>query len=741
MKRRTKTIYILLFVFAIACFSLIGLYAYLNDKYQVRYVESVREHVLAVIPNCPYDKKNLVFVVIDGLRYTEAFDAQDRYLRHIWSDLAPRGTIYTNCWIDSASLTTTSHSVMISGYHQFLSNRGYIHPTFPTFIELYRDARNTWFEQEFAKIPRPSPYFPLNEENLATVQALLDDAAAFPPEKTYCLMGKERILDAVDFSSHPAYGAEFRSVIYNNMRDELVYDVFEAKLNHDKPRIIFVNLADVDEEGHSADWDRYTHSIRRADELVYQMWKDIQASPTYRDKTNFIVFSDHGRHDPEHGDFSHHGCRCEGCMHVPLLMLGPDIKAGQVIDRRTSEYDIQPTFGRMLGIETPMAVGRVLDEAFTDDASFPPPIETERTKALKEEMKTLRSDQVGEWLSWAQQNASAEKLAGLDDFSLMALMLGAAECVNLRGDEPDFLKSLVSSFENSPAIVVPAVEYMKSSGDESLTGVTRKVVEEMYDNVGKGDTNWLTLRDVAIYAPALCRAGAYFDEQKWVKAGTEILLERIKALEGSVALEGDTNEFISRFDYYAGENQMYIREMSKRDRAVFLLAHGLALENNEDAFDSEELYLLKRNLRLQMAFAAPDCREMCLYDGDSGFTYPPDIIATNYMYGTIICNQTPWIKEEFNALGYGSEINSTALEDFPAEHYFYILNLGNAFLNSGTNFDKIRVTIDWDDIFASTTDLNEPVTALGMGLFAGARWGAVKLDQYTFHLYPPEWHE
>ena len=220
----------------------------------------------------------------------------------------------------------------------------------------------------------------------------------------------------------------------------------------------------------------------------------------------------------------------------------------------------------------------------------------------------------------------------------------------------------------------------------------------------------------------------------------DILRDKMVVLEGSESLEGDINQFISRFDYLTGGNQMYIREMTPADRALFFAAHGLALNGIEDALNEDDLYLMKRNFRLQAAFAAPDCDENCLYAGENGFSYQADDIAVNFLYDAVVANNTPWEKEEFIALGYGPDINQTAINDFPADHYFYILNLGNSFQNSGTNFDKIRITINWDDTFNDeSADINDCVTALGAGLLAGARWGRITPESYSFNLFPPEW--
>ncbi len=741
MQRRTKIIVLIIFFSAIAFFLLIGLYAHLFEQYQKEYIASIQDAIIKIIPECPYDKRNIVFVCIDGLRYDEAFAAEDEFIPHIWNDLRPEGTIFTNSWIESASLTTTVHSTWLAGNEQYLSNRGYIHPTFPTFIELYRDTRRTWFEREFEeKLPKPSGFFPLSEDTEAKVLEIVGSAMDFPVERTYCVVGKDRILDAVNISSHPAYGEEFDSIHYHSMPDSEVYNIFEARLMAHKPKMIFLNFADVDEEGHTADWRKYTDAIRHADELVWEMWNYLQSVPAYRDKTNLFIMADHGRHDDAHGGFAHHGCRCDGCLHVPALMMGPDFKKGAVVDEYMSEYDVQITIGATLGIETPFAKGRVLEEALVDPGSLPTPMETERTKALKEEMKILQSDSVGDWLMWADANIGIDDLADVDDFTLMTYLMGRVECVRKRGEDAGAVKRMIKAKKDSPGVALPALWLAEYSGDEANARIAYDAAGEMYENVKRGSTDWLSLREVAVYGPGLCQAGAFFDEKAWMKKGGEILLRRMEALEGVVATKGTINDFISRFDYFDPESGMYVRNITPREKALFFAAFGLALEDNEDNFDDEDFYLLKRNLRLQMAFAAPDCNEMCLYAGENGAEYSAADIATNYIYDAVIAPLTPWEKDEFIALGYGPEINQTAIEDFPAEHYFYMLNLGNAFLNSGTNYNKIRITIDWDEIFADAgDDKSEAITALGAALLAGARWDAVPDEKYTFNLFPPEW--
>jgi hypothetical protein len=60
-----------------------------------------------------------------------------------------------------------------------------------------------------------------------------------------------------------------------------------------------------------------------------------------------------------------HGSPFSYDSHVPVIFMGPNVKAGRY-DRNTAPNDIAPTLATMLDIETPSgATGRVLDEMLT----------------------------------------------------------------------------------------------------------------------------------------------------------------------------------------------------------------------------------------------------------------------------------------------------------------------------------------------------------------------------------------
>ncbi len=68
-------------------------------------------------------------------------------------------------------------------------------------------------------------------------------------------------------------------------------------------------------------------------------------------KNTIIIFTaDHGEGFYEHGMFEHGRSYYEELVHVPLIISGPGVPAGAVVDDPVSLVDLMPTLQRMLGV-------------------------------------------------------------------------------------------------------------------------------------------------------------------------------------------------------------------------------------------------------------------------------------------------------------------------------------------------------------------------------------------------------
>lgn len=107
--------------------------------------------------------------------------------------------------------------------------------------------------------------------------------------------------------------------------------------------------------------NQYYESIILMDAIVYDLWNRIQEEEVYKDKTVFLVLSDHGRHTNEFHSF---GDKCRGCTQLFMVAIGPGIKKGFVSKRERTLVDICRTVGAVFAIPTPYAKGSIMKELF-----------------------------------------------------------------------------------------------------------------------------------------------------------------------------------------------------------------------------------------------------------------------------------------------------------------------------------------------------------------------------------------
>ena len=264
--------------------------------------------------------QNVIIVVVDGGRYSETFGAGSRYIPHMFTDLAPLGTVFTNFRIADEGLTSTNpgQASILTGTWQIIANDGSERPNKPTVFEYFR-------------------------------KEILTEAT-----DCYIVAGKKK-MEALSYSTFSGYGQNFgASTNCFDADDNEVYDSLMVIMDINHPRLILINFPTTDKEGHSGVWDDYVNALSNADSLVYQLWQKIQSDPYYKDTTTLFVTNDHGRHTD---DFKDHGCDCDGCEHIMLLAIGKNIPEGIKITKLHHQIDIAATIGRLLEFTTPYAGG------------------------------------------------------------------------------------------------------------------------------------------------------------------------------------------------------------------------------------------------------------------------------------------------------------------------------------------------------------------------------------------------
>ena len=313
--------------------------------------------LLACRPQTDDASLKVVVVVVDGVRVEESISTQASELSgqtgrehfgRVFDELAPHGTLFTNARNMGTTITAPAHAILATGTRTSLGNMAV-----DEGVGLYRPDEPTMFEE---------------------VRAQLDWSA---PD--ILVLANQSLIAPVSESTMPGYdgGGEWLHVVSSPgsdrpaPEDAQVFGTLTQRLD-DGPRLVFANLKAVDRAGHyGEDVDSYLEAVTKADAGLADLWIQLQEHPDYADNTVLIVTSDHGRHregDPSAAEYwRDHGTSVEGDRQVPILLLGPGIRAGVEDDTPVALEDLAPTVAGLFGAEMPFATGIPLNPALQDE--------------------------------------------------------------------------------------------------------------------------------------------------------------------------------------------------------------------------------------------------------------------------------------------------------------------------------------------------------------------------------------
>jgi predicted AlkP superfamily pyrophosphatase or phosphodiesterase len=131
-------------------------------------------------------------------------------------------------------------------------------------------------------------------------------------------------------------------------------------IKENKPGLLFVHIDSVDHALHGEGFatDAYFAAVTKMDGLVGQMLQATRDAGTF-DKTVFLLTSDHGGKDKDHGNATMQE------ITIPWLIYGPGVKKGFEITEPINTFDTAATLAFLLGVEPPYCwIARPVRSAF-----------------------------------------------------------------------------------------------------------------------------------------------------------------------------------------------------------------------------------------------------------------------------------------------------------------------------------------------------------------------------------------
>ena len=126
-------------------------------------------------------------------------------------------------------------------------------------------------------------------------------------------------------------------------------------MKKNRPDLVYIAYGETDDFAHDGDYRAYLKAAHNTDGLIRELWEFTQEDDHYRDRTVFLISTDHGRVTQPLDHWRGHGSDVKGAHKVWLVAFGKNIRPlGELRDREPLfSNQIAPTVMELLGLAVP----------------------------------------------------------------------------------------------------------------------------------------------------------------------------------------------------------------------------------------------------------------------------------------------------------------------------------------------------------------------------------------------------
>lgn len=302
----------------------------------------------SVAPAAEPQTRNVLFISIDGMRWQEVFrgpeqammnkefggvpDAaklheafwadtpearREKLMPFFWRTIARDGQLYGNRDAGSLGDVTNTRWISYPGYNEFLT--GHADPRITTNKPI-PNPNVTVLEWLNTRPGFTGKVFAVNAWQ--ALPAILNAERSKIPMWTGGLPTAPGVVSP-RMAELEKVMADIPQPWVDEHYDAFVYQAALDILEHQRPRVLYVNFGETDEWAHARRYDHYLETAQREDRWIREMWEKMQSIDQYRGSTTLIVTTDHGRGvNPE--DWTSHNDKIPNCSQWWAAILGPD---------------------------------------------------------------------------------------------------------------------------------------------------------------------------------------------------------------------------------------------------------------------------------------------------------------------------------------------------------------------------------------------------------------------------------
>ena len=318
--------------------------------------------------------ENVIIITLDGFRWQEMFSGMDslilrnekytedekglsrefwstdsetrrkKLLPFLWTRIATQGQIYGNRKFGNKVDVANKYKFSYPGYNEIFT--GYPDTAVNSNDKIPNKNENVFeflnkqkgFSSRVAVFGSWDVFpFIFNEERSGVyVNAGI--------EKLDGNSGQFQLLNEMQSITYQMLGVSVRP-------DLLTYFNAKEYLKQKQPRILYLALDETDDFAHAGKYDLYLKAAHMADKMIADLWNLVQSMPSYKDKTTFIITTDHGRGDKIKDQWRDHGENIGEATEMWIAVIGPDTKpVGEVKkDEQLYQGQLAATIAELLG--------------------------------------------------------------------------------------------------------------------------------------------------------------------------------------------------------------------------------------------------------------------------------------------------------------------------------------------------------------------------------------------------------
>ena len=320
--------------------------------------------------------ENVFFITLDGLRWQGLYGGIDEklmvhedYVRNsdalreqfwadsaeerreklmpfFWSTIVGEGQLYGNRDLNNRVDVTNGRNFSYPGYNEILT--GFADDNVDSNAKIWNANKTVLEFVNEQPAYRGSvaafaswdvfPYIINSERSGIPVNA------AFEPVEHQNLTEREKLLNQLLFEIPGPWGGVRLDAFTH-------YFALEYAIKY-QPNLLYIGYGETDDFAHDGNYEAYIKSARQTDQFISDLWDFVQKHPAYRNKTTFVITTDHGRGTEPIDTWRSHGSNIEGAEEIWIAVIGPDTPhLGEVSEEgQLYQNQVASTVARFLGL-------------------------------------------------------------------------------------------------------------------------------------------------------------------------------------------------------------------------------------------------------------------------------------------------------------------------------------------------------------------------------------------------------